>query len=68
MHTSQQCAKPDLVAREAAFLKSFMGEDAPVIGRFWIPEDLGKAARLLCSDEASMIIGACTGVDDGRCT
>ncbi len=65
------------VAGETPLLKSFMGEDTPEvrakflstipIGRFSTPEDMGNAACYLCSDEASMITGACLEVDGGRC-
>ena len=65
------------VAGETPLLASFMGEDTPEmrakflstipLGRFSTPEDLGNAACFLCSDEASMITGACMEVDGGRC-
>ena len=65
------------VAGETPLLKSFMGEDTPEMrakflstipmGRFSTPEDMGNAACFLCSDEASMITGACLEVDGGRC-
>ncbi len=65
------------VAGETPLLKSFMGEDTPEIrakflstiplGRFSTAEDMGNAACFLCSDEASMITGACLEVDGGRC-
>ncbi|MBI3154660.1 MAG: glucose 1-dehydrogenase [Burkholderiales bacterium] len=65
------------VAGETPLLASFMGEDTPAmrarflstipIGRFSTPEDLGWAACYLCSDEASMVTGACMEVDGGRC-
>ena len=65
------------VAGETPLLKSFLGEDTPEmrakflatipIGRFSTPEDMGNAAAFLCSDEASMITGACLEVDGGRC-
>ena len=65
------------VAGETPLLTSFMGEDTPEIrakflstiplGRFSTPEDMGNAAAFLCSDEASMITGACLEVDGGRC-
>jgi 3-oxoacyl-[acyl-carrier protein] reductase len=65
------------VAGETPLLKSFMGEDTPEIrarflstiplGRFSTPEDMGNAACYLCSDEASMVTGACLEVDGGRC-
>ena len=58
--------------------KTFMGEDTPEmrakflstnpLGRFSTPEDLGNAARYLCSDEASMVTGVCMEVDGGRCS
>lgn len=65
------------VAGETPLLKSFMGEDTPEtrarflstipIGRFSTPEDMGNAACYLCSDEASMVTGACLEIDGGRC-
>ncbi|MBX2880035.1 MAG: SDR family oxidoreductase [Granulosicoccus sp.] len=65
------------VAGETPLLKSFMGEDTPEtrarflatipIGRFSTPEDIANAACYLCSDEASMVTGACLEVDGGRC-
>ena len=65
------------VAGETPLLASFMGEDTPEmrarflstipLGRFSTPEDMGNAAAFLCSDEASMITGACLEVDGGRC-
>lgn len=65
------------VAGETPLLASFMGEDSPEmrqkflstipIGRFSTPDDMGKAAAFLCSDEASMITGVCLEVDGGRC-
>ena len=65
------------VAGETPLLASFMGEDTPdmrakflstiPMGRFSTPEDMGNAAAFLCSDEASMITGACLEVDGGRC-
>jgi 3-oxoacyl-[acyl-carrier protein] reductase len=65
------------VAGETPLLKSFMGEDTPEMrakflatipmGRFSTPEDLGNAARFLCSDEASLITGVALEVDGGRC-
>lgn len=65
------------VAGETPLLRSFMGEDTPEmrakflstipLGRFSTPEDMGNAAAFLCSDEASMITGACLEVDGGRC-
>ena len=65
------------VAGETPLLASFMGEDTPdmrakflstiPLGRFSTPEDMGNAAAFLCSDEASMITGACLEVDGGRC-
>lgn len=65
------------VAGETPLLKSFMGEDTPEmrakflstipLGRFSTPEDMGKAACFLCSDEASMITGVAMEVDGGRC-
>ena len=65
------------VAGETPLLKRLMGEATPElrakflstirIGRFSQPEDLGHAACLQCSDEASMITGVCMEVDGGRC-
>ncbi|MEM7074900.1 MAG: SDR family oxidoreductase [Pseudomonadota bacterium] len=65
------------VAGETPLLASFMGEDTPEtrekflstipLGRFSTPRDMGNAAAFLCSDEASMITGACLEVDGGRC-
>ena len=65
------------VAGETPLLKSFMGEDTPEIrkkflstipiGRFSTPDDIGKTATFLCSDEASMITGVALEVDGGRC-
>ena len=65
------------VAGETPMLKTFMGEDTPEVrakflatiplGRFSTPEDLGNAACILCSDEASMITGVAMEVDGGRC-
>jgi 3-oxoacyl-[acyl-carrier protein] reductase len=65
------------VAGETPLLKSFMGEDTPEmrakflstipLGRFSTPQDMGKAAAFLCSDDASMITGVAMEVDGGRC-
>jgi 3-oxoacyl-[acyl-carrier protein] reductase len=65
------------VAGETPLLASFLGEDTPEmrakflatipIGRFSTPEDLGRAALFLASDEASMITGTAMEVDGGRC-
>lgn len=37
------------------------------LGRSPTPEDVGNSAAFLCSDDASMITGACLAVDGGRC-
>ncbi|MEM7047696.1 MAG: glucose 1-dehydrogenase [Pseudomonadota bacterium] len=65
------------VAGETPLLKRFMGEDTPVmrekflatipLGRFSTPQDIGQAARFLCSPEAAMITGVALEVDGGRC-
>ena len=65
------------VAGETPLLASFLGEDTPEmrakflstipLGRFSTPEDIGSAAAFLCSDQASMVTGACLEVDGGRC-
>ena len=65
------------VAGETPLLKSFLGGDTPEnrarflatipLGRFSRPEDLGNAAVFLCSEEASLITGACLEIDGGRC-
>ena len=65
------------VAGETPLLKTFMGEDTPEvrarflahipIGRFSTPEDMGNAACVLRSNEASTITGVAMEVDGGRC-
>jgi 3-oxoacyl-[acyl-carrier protein] reductase len=35
------------------------------IGRFGLPDEVAKAVRFLCSDDASYITGSCLVVDDG---
>ena len=65
------------VAGDTPLLKTFMGADTPEvrarflasipIGRFSTPEDMGAAAAVLCSDDASMITGVALEVDGGRC-
>ena len=65
------------VAGETPLLKSFMGGATSEkrekflstipIGRFSTPNDMGNAACVLCSEEASMITGVVLQVDGGRC-
>lgn len=65
------------VAGDTPLLSTFLGEDTPEnrerflatipLGRFSTPDDLGKVAVFLASDEAAMITGAALAVDGGRC-
>ena len=64
------------VAGETPLLSTFMGEDTPEmrhkflstipLGRFSTPEDLGRAAVYLCSDESSLVTGITLEIDGGR--
>ena len=64
------------VAGETPLLSTFMGEDTPEmrekflstipLGRFSTPEDIGRAAVYLCSDESSLVTGAALEIDGGR--
>ena len=64
------------VAGETPMLSTFMGEDTPEmrdkflstipLGRFSTPEDIGRAAVYLCSNESSLVTGTALEIDGGR--
>ena len=64
------------VAGETPLLSTFMGEDTPEmrekflstipLGRFSTPEDIGRAAVYLCSNESSLVTGTALEIDGGR--
>ncbi len=65
------------VAGDTPLLSTFLGEDTPEnrarflatipLGRFSTPDDLGKTAVYLCSDDAALVTGMALEVDGGRC-
>jgi 3-oxoacyl-[acyl-carrier protein] reductase len=65
------------VAGDTPLLSTFLGEDTPEnrdrflatipLGRFSTPDDLGRVAVFLASEEAAMITGVALAVDGGRC-
>ncbi len=65
------CIAPGVIDTDmcACFDESTMAElaDSTPLGRIGTPEDVARAARFLCSEEASFITGQVLGVDGGFC-
>lgn len=57
----------DTPGEHEAFGDAMIAESAPKLpwGRLGTPEDIGKTAAFLCSDDADYITGACLTVDGG---